>query len=119
MNNESNHEVHLKGWGHELWIVNNELYCGKILYFEKEKRCSFHYHKIKTETFYLQSGKVQIFYSEEDDLIIAENITLFPGDSFNIPIGLRHQVLALEESVLFEFSTKHRENDSYRILRGD
>lgn len=25
-----------KGWGFEKWIVNNEEYCGKLLYFAKE-----------------------------------------------------------------------------------
>ena len=40
-----------KPWGHELWIYNSELYCGKILFFNKGKRCSWHYHEIKDETF--------------------------------------------------------------------
>ena len=39
--------VHKKGWGFEKWIVNNEFYYGKILHFEKGKRCSFHFHKLK------------------------------------------------------------------------
>jgi mannose-6-phosphate isomerase-like protein (cupin superfamily) len=46
-----------KGWGYEKWIVNKEEYCGKLLFFNKDKRCSWHYHKIKDEVFYLQSGK--------------------------------------------------------------
>ena len=28
-------EVHPKGWGDELWITNNDKYCGKILQFNK------------------------------------------------------------------------------------
>jgi hypothetical protein len=40
-----------KGWGSELWLVNGDLYCGKILRFNKGKKCSLHYHKLKTETF--------------------------------------------------------------------
>jgi len=47
-----------KGWGHEKVICNTEEYCGKLLYFVKGKKCSFHYHKLKDETFYLQSGKI-------------------------------------------------------------
>ncbi|BCU98886.1 MAG: hypothetical protein CM15mV24_1110 [Bellamyvirus sp.] len=46
-----------KGWGYEKWIVNTEEYCGKLLFFNEGKRCSWHYHKLKDETFYLQSGK--------------------------------------------------------------
>ena len=40
-----------KGWGYEKWITNNEKYCGKLLYFNKGKKCSWHYHEIKEETF--------------------------------------------------------------------
>ena len=50
-----------KGWGYEKWIVNTEEYCGKLLFFNKGKRCSWHYHKIKDETFYLQSGSILLF----------------------------------------------------------
>ena len=46
-----------KGWGYEKWIVNCEEYCGKLLFFNKDKRCSWHYHKLKDEVFYVQSGK--------------------------------------------------------------
>ena len=45
-----------KGWGYERWIVNCEEYCGKLLFFEKDKKCSWHYHVLKDEVFYLQSG---------------------------------------------------------------
>jgi len=108
-----------KGWGFEKWIVNNEKYCGKLLYFVKGKRCSWHYHKIKDEVFYVQSGKVMVRYSEGDDLKKATEITLEPGDSFHVHVGLRHQVVALQDTELFEFSTQHFDSDSHRIIKGD
>lgn len=108
-----------KGWGHEVWIVNKKEYCGKLLSFKKGKKCSWHFHKIKDETFYLQSGKILLKYSFEDDIESAEEVVLNPGDSFYIPIGLRHQMCALEESELFEFSTEHFDIDSNRIIPGD
>ena len=37
-------EPHPKGWGDELWITNNEKYCGKILRFKKGSAFSMHYH---------------------------------------------------------------------------
>jgi hypothetical protein len=119
MKNEITPEVHKKGWGFEKWIVNNQFYCGKILHFEKEKRCSFHFHKLKTESFYLQNGHVLILHSFQDDISSAIETVLYPGNTFHIPVGLRHQIIALEESDLFEFSTQHFEEDSYRIIRGD
>mgnify|MGYP003112081588 FL=1 len=108
-----------KGWGWERWIVNKEEYCGKLLYFNAGKKCSWHHHKIKDEVFYLQSGKMTVYYSDNDDLEKAEQKILNPGDNFYVYTGLRHQMVALEDSELFEFSTQHFDSDSYRILKGD
>jgi len=112
-------EEYPKGWGRELWIVNSKGYCGKILEFNKNKRCSFHYHQLKDETFYLQQGLIELVTSWEDNLETAQKIILEPGNKYHIPQGLRHQIIALEESKLFEFSTTHYESDSYRIIKGD
>jgi len=37
--------------------------------FVKNKRCSWHYHKIKDEVFYIQSRKSMVIYSKDGDLI--------------------------------------------------
>lgn len=108
-----------KGWGFEKWIVNTEEYCGKLLYFVKGKKCSWHYHKLKDETFYIQSGKIKLLYSDGDDINNTIEIILNPGDKFHIYRGLRHQMLALKDTELFEFSTQHFDDDSYRIIKGD
>jgi quercetin dioxygenase-like cupin family protein len=112
-------EIHPKGWGYEKWIVNKKEYCGKLLFFNKDKKCSWHYHKIKDEVFYLHSGKLLVKYSDDDSLDQAKELVLNAGDSFHIYVGLRHQMIALEDSELFEFSTQHFEDDSYRIIKGD
>ena len=108
-----------KGWGHEMWIVNKEEYCGKLLVFKKGKKCSWHHHKLKDEVFYLQSGSLIVRYSEEDDINTAKERIMKPGDAFHVYIGLRHQMEALEDSELFEFSTQHFDSDSHRIIKGD
>jgi len=108
-----------KGWGWERWIVNNEEYCGKLLFFNTGKRCSWHYHVLKDEVFYLQSGKMMVYYSNEDDITTAKQIVLKPGDNFHVYRGLRHQMVALKDSELFEFSTQHFDSDSHRIMKGD
>ena len=112
-------EYHKKGWGYELWIHNDEKYCGKLLYFNKGKRCSYHYHELKHETFYLQSGKLLLRHSFNDQIEDAVEILLTPGDTFEVIPLLRHQMEALEDSELMEFSTQHFESDSHRILKGD
>ena len=108
-----------KGWGFEKWIVNTEEYCGKLLYFVTGKKCSWHYHKLKDETFYIQSGKILLKYSDGDEMAYADEIVLNRGDKFHIYRGLRHQMFALEDTELFEFSTQHFDEDSYRLSKGD
>lgn len=108
-----------KGWGFEKWIVNCEEYCGKLLYFVKDKKCSWHYHKIKDEVFYVQSGLIKVYFGYDDDIQKSDAVTLYPGDNFHIPRGLRHRMEALQDTELFEFSTQHFDSDSYRIEKGD
>ena len=57
-----------KGWGYEKWICNTSEYCGKLLFFNKAKRCSWHYHLLKDETFYLQSGRIHLFYGFDNNI---------------------------------------------------
>ena len=108
-----------KGWGYENWICNTEEYCGKLLFFEQGKECSWHYHKLKDETFYLQSGMLNLTYGDTDDIVNAKTITLSEGDKFHIYRGLRHKMKAITDVELFEFSTQHFDSDSYRIIKGD
>ena len=111
-------EVIQKGWGCEKIIHNSDGYCGKILCFKKTKKCSYHYHAIKTETFYCR-GKIIVKFGENDDYDNAQEKTLETGDVFHVPSGLRHQIIAVEDSEVFEFSTTHLEQDSIRIVLGD
>lgn len=108
-----------KGWGFEKWIANSDKYCGKLLYFAKDKKCSWHYHKKKDETFFIQSGKILLKWSFCDEIEEAEEIVLHKGDSWHVPVGQRHQMFALEDTELFEFSTEHFDEDSYRVVKGD
>jgi len=108
-----------KGWGCEKIIHNSDGYCGKILCFNKGKKCSYHFHRLKTETFLCHKGKIRLRHGSSDDLEDSEEIVLFEGDTFHVPVGLRHQMEAMEDSELFEFSTTDFPDDSIRIVRGD
>ncbi len=115
----SNNKMHFvpKGWGSELWIHNDELYCGKKLVLLKGKRCSLHYHNLKTETFYVQSGRVQMELKYPDG---TENtIILETGDSLHLPPGTIHRFTGIEDAEIFEFSTQHFDEDSIRLEKGD
>ena len=69
--------------------------------------------------FYLQSGKMIVKYSDNEDLEGAQEMLLQPGQNFYVYPGLKHQMTALEDSELFEFSTEHFDEDSYRVVKGD
>src|SRR6516164_9756500 len=113
--------VHIepKGWGREVWIANNARYCGKILEIKKGKRCSLHFHKLKTESFYLRRGRLRIRLKESVDADTIREFDLHEGECMDIPPGLVHQMQAIEDSELYEFSTQHFESDSYRIVKGE
>jgi len=98
----------IKTWGYELVIQNNKKYCGKILFFEKGKKGSLHYHKLKEESWYINEGKFLI--TIENEILLAEK-----GMTINIPPYTKHQVEALEEGSIFEISTQHFDEDTYRI----
>ena len=58
-------------------------------------------------------------YGESEKIEDAEEMMLMPGMNFYIYPGLIHQMEAIEDSELFEFSTEHFDEDSYRIIKGD
>ena len=107
-----------KKWGYELWIHNDTDYCGKLLIFNKSgNKFSMHYHMIKDETWYVQNGAFQF------DWIDTENgercyTQIQKGDIVEIKKGLPHQLTALiDEATIFEVSTQHFDEDSYRVYR--
>lgn len=108
-----------KGWGREVWIANNTRYCGKILEIRKGKRCSLHYHKLKSESFYLRAGHLHIRLKDSAETETIREFQLYEGECMDIPPGLVHQMEALVDSELYEFSTQHFESDSYRLVKGD
>jgi oxalate decarboxylase/phosphoglucose isomerase-like protein (cupin superfamily) len=109
-----------KGWGCELWLANTPEYCGKVLSVHRFKRCSYHYHELKDETFFVQDGLIKLLYSmSEDSPDGAAEIVLEPGDSFHVPRLMRHQFIGLKHSHIIEVSTHHEDSDSYRLVLGD
>lgn len=109
---------HERGWGYELWLANTNEYCGKILHINRGKKGSLHFHIEKKETMLLDCGEVDLRMI--DPQTGQEYVVhLFPGDSITIPRGQVHQIIAIEESEIIEFSTIHNEHDSYRVQKGD
>ena len=107
-----------KGWGEELIIENNEMYCGKLLIFKKGCKFSMHYHLIKDETWYVDKGEFLYRWIDTDTVEVIEQ-KLKVGDVVRQRVGQPHQLIALTDGVVFEVSTQHFDEDSYRVVKGD
>lgn len=92
-----------KPWGHELIWAKTDGYVGKILVILKGQRLSYQYHEKKIETIYLAKGLMELEHQEPHGK--CQTTVLKPGDSFHIPVGLRHRMSALEDCEVFEVST--------------
>jgi len=98
-----------KVWGEELWLVNSDKYCGKLLTINKGAKGSYHYHREKEETFYCLFGQVMLTVEDKS----------YPLDSMTSPktieVGEKHSIEGIVESVVLEISTPHDDNDVYRL----
>lgn len=111
-------EIVEKGWGKEVIFVNNDEYCGKLLCFEKDKKFSMHYHIKKKETWYVSKGRFILIWVETDTGTTHTEY-LKVGDVITNERGEPHQLIALEDSEVFEVSTKHYDEDSFRMWKGN
>lgn len=111
-------EIVPKGWGKEIIFVNNPEYCGKILCFNKGKKFSMHYHIQKKETWYVAKGRFILIWIETTNGITYTEY-LEVGDVITNERGEPHQLIALEDSEVFEVSTRHYDEDSFRVKKGD
>lgn len=107
-NKETMKEVK-KVWGKEVWIVNCEKYCGKLLHLDKGAVSSLHYHKVKQETFYALSGQTGLHIAGKDYMLnpYSRPKTIYPKQ--------KHQFVGLSDAVILEVSTQHKENDVVRL----
>lgn len=111
-------EIVPKGWGKEIIFVNNDEYCGKLLCFEKDKKFSMHYHIKKKETWYVSKGSFILIWVETNTGTTHTEY-LKVGDVITNERGEPHQLIALEDAEVFEVSTKHYDEDSFRMWKGN
>lgn len=98
-----------KRWGWELWICNSELYCGKLLFVKQGHHLSFHHHNIKDEVLYVHSGRMWMMWADP-----VQQVEMPPGYAFHAEPKTKHQMQAIEDTLIIEFSTQHFDEDSFR-----
>jgi mannose-6-phosphate isomerase-like protein (cupin superfamily) len=107
-----------KGWGFEEIWADEPAYCGKNLVFNDGARFSMHYHAVKDETWYIQSGIFKLRWIDTKTANIQEQL-LTPGQTWRNPPLMPHQLVCLQAGTVVETSTYDDPNDNYRVLPGD
>ena len=95
-------EIWERDWGEEVLVIHTDNYTGKLLKMKKGTRGGLQLHKVKDESQYLVSGRIQIEYDPGDGVLVTK--IWEPGQSIHIPPGTVHRETAFEESVIFEVS---------------
>jgi mannose-6-phosphate isomerase len=92
-----------KPWGHELIWAHTDRYVGKILHIKKGEALSLQYHRVKDETVMVLSGKLEFHhYGDGEQPSVS---VLAPLQPFHVTPGLRHRMVALEDTDVIEVST--------------
>ena len=95
-----------KPWGYELLWAHCDEYVGKVLFVEAGHSLSLQFHRVKDESWYVQSGRAELQLGAAGDPILNSEV-VGPGASFHFPPGTVHRVKALEDTTILEVSTPH------------
>jgi len=105
-----------KYWGNIKTLFENDLYTVKRIFMKKNTQSSMEYHVKKKESYYIESGRLKvgtrIGRAKNTSLILEQ------GDVFHIPVGFMHMRIALEDTVIIEFSTLDDDADSHLVEDG-
>jgi mannose-6-phosphate isomerase len=92
-----------KPWGHELIWARTDRYVGKILHVRAGEALSLQYHHVKDETIMVLSGHMRLeFFADGEP---PSSLELGPREPFHIAPGLRHRMIAIEDTDVLEVST--------------
>ena len=105
-----------KYWGQITTVVAEEDFTLKEIFMKGGTQSSMEYHIRKDENYYIQSGKLKVGIR----LGRAENKSLIlnKGDVFHIEPGVMHMRIALEDTIIIEWSNKDDDSDSNIVEDG-
>lgn len=105
-----------KYWGYIKTVFATEEFTLKEVFMKANTQSSMEYHIKKDEYYYIQTGKLKVGMR----IGRAENksIILNKGDVFHIPPGLMHMRIAIEDTLIVEWSNKDDDSDSNIVEDG-
>ena len=110
-----------KAWGQTTQLIRRENFEVHRIVIEAGGYCSKHYHNAKYNSFYVESGQLDIHvYNEDSEL---EDVTrLGPGDMTSVSPGRLHMFEAMEKTIAYEIYWAEISDDivrqSYGGIRG-
>ena len=107
-----------KAWGQEIWLVNNERYCAKLLHINAGWQCSLHYHPIKKETFIVLDGGINLELGLIGNPTYGTtNTYLVAGESWTLEPNTPHRFSSYTDqpAVVLEISSTHSDDDVVRL----
>jgi mannose-6-phosphate isomerase-like protein (cupin superfamily) len=97
-----------KPWGHEFIWAKTSCYVGKILHVRAGEALSLQFHRVKDETVMVLTGRLKFeFFVEGAEPSVRE---LGPREPFHVAAGLRHRMIAIEDTDVLEVSTPELED---------
>mgnify|MGYP001211246094 CR=1 FL=1 len=105
-----------KYWGKMDTLFENDQYTVKRIFMRSGTQSSMEYHVKKQEAYYIESGTLKI----GTRIGRAKNTSLIlnQGEIFHIPPGFMHMRIALQDTVIIEFSTLDDDGDSHLVEDG-
>jgi len=91
-----------KPWGYEIVWAETDRYVGKVLHITSGHKLSRQYHERKDETFYVQSGEMQL---EIGEVGAVRTIVMKRGDSYHCAPKTIHRMIASSDVDVIEVST--------------
>jgi len=97
-----------KPWGYELIWAETDEYAGKILHVTAGEALSLQYHEVKDETLFLLKGCLLLQAGGSANELI--DYRMLEGQSFHMPTGTVHRMIAETDCDVLEVSTPHLED---------
>jgi mannose-6-phosphate isomerase-like protein (cupin superfamily) len=95
-----------KPWGWELIWAQTDQYVGKVLFVKAGEALSLQFHRVKVESWYLESGRAKLELGEAGDAVLKEEVVTAPA-FFHFEPGTVHRVSAIVDTTIIEISTPH------------
>ena len=93
-----------KPWGHELIWALAEAYCGKLLFVRAGCSLSLQFHRVKDESWYVQSGRAELQLGDPGEAVLNTEV-IGPGMCFRYRPGTVHRLKAIDDTTIVEVST--------------